>query len=157
MNDTARPIAKITVDSQEYWDSLRGHECKLQRCLDCRAFRFYPGPLCHDCASTATEWVPITGTGTVHSYTVVHRAAVGAFAKRMPFTIVLVTLDEGPTMMANLCHPDGTEHVEGLYIGMPVRLAYEDVNDHVTLPVFVAETGAANSAAIGPSPSVETA
>lgn len=79
------------------------------------------------------SWERITGNGYVYSYTVVYRAAGPAFEDKVPFTIVLVTLDEGPTMMANLVD----QHDDGIAIGMSVRLCYEDINDQVTLPMFV--------------------
>lgn len=133
----ARPLPRITEDSAPYWRSTREHATRLQRCGRCAHHRFYPSKACHECGSLEAEWVPISGQGAVYSYTVVHRAGVGAFAARMPFTVVLVTLDEGPTMMANLVDEQGRDLVEGIEIGMRVRMSYEDVTDEVTLPVFV--------------------
>lgn len=136
MSTVARPLPRITEDSEPYWRSAREHATRIQRCTSCATHRFYPSRICHRCGGADTEWVPIGGQGTVYSYTVVERAGVGAFAERMPFTIVLVTLDEGPTMMANLLDATGDDVVEGVSIGMRVQMSYEDVTDDVTLPVF---------------------
>ena len=54
-------------------------------------------------------------TGTVSSYTVVHYAANRALADAVPYTVVLVSLDEAPhiRVVGNL---DGDD----VHIGMPV-------------------------------------
>lgn len=136
MSSTARPLPCITEDSEPYWRSAREHATRIQRCGHCATHRFYPSRVCHRCGSADTEWVLIGGRGTVYSHTVVERAGVGAFAERMPFTIVLVTLDEGPTMMANLLDAAGHDVVEGVSIGMRVQMSYEDLTEEITLPVF---------------------
>jgi uncharacterized OB-fold protein len=137
MSATSRPLPLVTEDSAPYWASTREHATRIQRCTRCGEHTFYPSRACHACGSLDTEWVPVSGAGTVHSYTVVHRAGVGDFAARMPFTVVLVTLDEGPTMMANLLDDAGNDVTENVTIGMRVRMAYETVTDEITLPVFV--------------------
>lgn len=132
MTNAIRPLPTITLDSEEYWSSTRAHAAKMQRCAMCGTFRFYPTPICGACGSTAFTWERIKGTGEVYSFTVVHRPAGPAFEEDTPITLVLVTLDEGPTMMANLseCPPGDVA------IGMRVRMDYRDVTDEITLPVF---------------------
>jgi uncharacterized OB-fold protein len=137
MSAATRPLPLVTEDSAPYWHSAREHAARMQRCARCEQFSFYPSMACHHCGSLDREWLPISGGGEVYSYTVVHRAGVGAFAARMPYTLVLVTLDEGPTMMANLLDDAGNDVTEGVSIGMRVRMAYETVTDEITLPVFV--------------------
>ncbi len=58
--------------------------------------------------------------GTVHSYTVVHYAANRALADAVPYTVVLVSLDEAPhiRVVGNL---DGPAH-----IGMAVVPYWEE-------------------------------
>ena len=137
MSANTRPLPRITEDSEPYWRSAREQAARMQRCARCSTFRFYPSKACHHCGGLDAEWVQVSGEGTVYSYTVVHRAGVGAFAQRMPFALVLVTLDEGPTMMANLLDDAGNDVTEDVAIGMRVRMSYEVVTDEITLPVFV--------------------
>lgn len=66
----------------------------------------------------------------MYSYTVVRRPAGPAF--EVPLLLGLVTLAEGPTMMANLVGVG----IEDVTIGMALRMEYEDVTDTITLPVF---------------------
>ena len=56
--------------------------------------------ICHPlCGSDATEWQPVSGPGTIYSYSVMRRAEV-------PYAIAYVTLNEGVTMMTNLVDCD---------------------------------------------------
>ncbi len=128
-----RPLPRIDKDSEKYWESAREHALKLQRCSACGAFRFYPSHACHRCRSTDFAWVAVSGRGEIHTYSVLKRARGNPFEDLLPLVLVLVTLEEGPTMMGNLFECPEDE----IRFGMPVRLAYEDVNDEITLPVFV--------------------
>ncbi len=56
------------------------------------------------------------GRGTVLSYTVVKDAPEG-FEEQAPYTLALVRLDEGPTVLAQLTDLDGP-----VTIGMPVEM-----------------------------------
>jgi uncharacterized OB-fold protein len=133
MANTSRPLPRIDKDSEEYWASAHDHALKLQRCRNCARFRFYPSHACHHCASTEFDWALISGRGEVYTFSILRRARGNVFEDILPLVLVLVKLEEGPAMMANLF--DCTE--EQVRIGMPVRLSYEDVNDEITLPVFV--------------------
>ena len=134
MGSTAswRPLPRITLDSAEFWKSTLEHNMRLQKCNDCGAFRYYPSEACHACGSLSYEWLPVSGKGEIYTYTVLHRAKGNPFEDETPIAIILVTLDEGPTMMSNLIDYEDDE----LRIGARVTLDYEDVNEEITLPVF---------------------
>ena len=128
-----RPLPHINRDSAPYWRAARAHRLELQRCGECRRFRFYPSRACHFCGSLAFEWEPLSGRGEVYTYTIVHRGPGSPFEELLPLVVAMVTLEEGPTMMSNIV---GCPH-DQVRIGMPVQVAFEDVNDEVALPVFV--------------------
>jgi uncharacterized protein len=134
MGDTAswRPLPRITLDSEEFWKSTREHAMRLQKCDKCGEFRYYPSEACHNCGSLEYQWLPVSGKGEIHTFTVLHRARGNPFENETPIAIILVTLDEGPTMMSNLIDYEDAD----LAIGQRVEVDYEDVNDEVTLPVF---------------------
>lgn len=127
-----RPLPRINRDSAAYWQSAKEHNLKLQRCAKCERLRFYPSLSCHYCGSLDFDWTPISGRGEVYTYSVVHRAPGAPFADLIPLIVAMITLEEGPTMMANLIDIEQA----AVKIGMPVELAYEDVTDDITLPVF---------------------
>ena len=122
---------------QPFWDSVREHAMRIQRCTSCGAFRFVPNEMCPRCHSGESTWEPVAGTGEVYTYTVVHRAPVPAYQRDAPYVLAYVTLPEGVRMMSRL---EGTPPAE-VHIGMPVELVYHDVTPDLTLYHFRARPG----------------
>lgn len=94
----------------------------LQCCGACSKYVFYPRVLCPHCGHDTLAWSQSTGTGTVHSVTVVARRA----EQGGPYNVVLVDLDEGVRLMSRV---DGVPHDE-VKIGMRVQhdIAHEGEN-----------------------------
>lgn len=115
------PAPIVNADSAPYWEGARRDKLLLQQCADCGAIRFFPRYLCTECGSDNTDWVEASGKGTVHSFTVVHRAAFPEFQAQTPYVVALVDLEEGPRMMTNIVG-DGALDVE---IGEPVTVTFE--------------------------------
>jgi uncharacterized OB-fold protein len=67
----------------------------LQHCVTCRTSQFYPRPICATCGSAELVDVEPVGTGTVDSFTVVHRAGE-------PYVLARVRLTEGPIVLTHL-------------------------------------------------------
>lgn len=126
---TQRPVPTPDHESAEFWRRVASHALALQRCLACRAFRFYPRALCPECLSDRAEWVAASGRGTVYSFTVCHRPASEAFAAATPYIVALVDLAEGVRLLTNLVDCAPTE----ARVGMPVTLDYDDIGDGVSL------------------------
>lgn len=130
-----RPLPQVALDYQDsepFWASSRAHALELQRCDDCGRFRYYPGTVCHYCGSDRYTWAPISGRGTVYSYTVLERAKGNPFEEDLPIAIVLVTLEEGPVMLSDLVDYEDDD----LRIGLPVTIDYDEIDDEYTLPLF---------------------
>lgn len=102
---------------------------RLPRCRDCAAFHFYPRSRCPHCGSADLDWQPVSGAGTVYSYTVVQRAPAPAFADEVPYVVAIVALAEGPHLMSRIVGvpPDAVR------IGMAVRARYDHPRKN---PVF---------------------
>ena len=68
----------------------------------------------------------------IDARTTVERALHPAFADATPLAVVVVDMEEGVRLLANMqdCPP------EELEVGMPVEVVYEAVTDAVTLPRF---------------------
>jgi uncharacterized OB-fold protein len=127
-----------TPESQPYWDGAAEGRLRLQRCAACGKVRHYPRLVCDGCYSLHTEWVDASGFGTVHSWTVAHHPFHPAFKDDLPYTLVIVDLQEGPRTMGRL-DPTAQAH---LRIGLPVRVTFERNEAGVPLPLFMT---AANS------------
>jgi uncharacterized OB-fold protein len=119
------PAPVVNADSAPYWQGARDNKLLLQRCSDCGTLRFFPRYLCTECGSDNTGWVEATGHGTVHSFTVVHRAAFPEFQERTPYVVALIDLEEGPRMMSNIVGADALDVV----IGDAVTVEFEDRGD----------------------------
>src|SRR3974390_979732 len=128
--DKFRP--EVTPLHAPFWESVRSHELRLQRCADCGRYRFIPMELCPSCHSAAASWSAVSGRGTVYTYTVVHRAPTPAYQAEAPYVIAQVELEEGPRITSTLV---GTAPEAGA-VGMPVEVVFEDVDPDLTLYRF---------------------
>ena len=119
------PAPVVNADSAPYWEGASDNKLLLQRCSDCGTLRFFPRYLCTECGSDNTGWVEAAGRGTVHSFTVVHRAAFPEFQERTPYVVALIDLEEGLRMMSNVVGADAL----GVAIGDAVTVEFEDRGD----------------------------
>jgi hypothetical protein len=94
----ARPQPRPDADTAEFWARLDAGEFALQACDACGRIRFYPQPLCPHCRSLDYTWKPLSGRGTVASWTIVHHAVNAYFKPRVPYSVVLVSLEEDPSV-----------------------------------------------------------
>jgi uncharacterized OB-fold protein len=133
MPDYTGPIPVPTPESRPFWEAARRHELSLQRCRACGEYVFYPRAVCPRCFGSDLEWRTVSGRGTLHTFTVVHRGLRG-FPLGPPYVIAVVELAEGPRLMTNLVgvDPDPAK----IRIGTPVEVVFEDVSDSIALPRF---------------------
>lgn len=128
------PLPQPDPVSQLYWDSVRAHAMRLQRCVDCEKWVFYPRAACPHCGGVSLEWRPVSGRGLVYSFTIVHRAPSPALQEQAPYIVALVELEEGVRLMGRLVGvPVEPGHVR---MGAEIVLEYADVTGEVTLPRF---------------------
>ncbi len=131
-NRAPRPRPKLERDTRGYWEALRKHQLAIQRCLECKAFRHHPRPMCPECHSLRFEWAPVSGRGTVYTYAIVTQRLHPHWKDEVPYNVVLVELEEGVRIVSNLV---GCPN-ESIRIGMPVKVRFEDVTDEISLPLF---------------------
>jgi uncharacterized protein len=128
----AKPLPQIAPDMAPFFDAARRHELVIQRCTGCGTLRFPARPICSRCLGREASWVPVSGCGSVFSYTVMHQASHPGFAAEVPYAVVVIELDEGVRLLSNLVDcplPD-------VRIGLPVEVVFDDVTPEVTLPKF---------------------
>lgn len=114
----------------EFWEATRRHELAIQRCDACSTSWHPPNEVSPCCSSAAYTWTPSSGTGTIHSFTVVHHVAHAIAREWVPYVVVLVDLDDSVRFVGTL------RGVAAPRIGLRVRVEFEDY-DELTLPVFV--------------------
>jgi uncharacterized OB-fold protein len=125
------PLPQPDEVSAPFWQYCREGELRAQRCTACGLLRHPPRPTCSSCGSTEVEWQLLTGRGKVFTYGVSHQAIHPALEGRVPFTTLVIELDEGLRFTSNLV--DGSPPVD---IGTQVEVVFERQNDEITLPRF---------------------
>ncbi|RRO17556.1 DNA-binding protein [Saccharopolyspora rhizosphaerae] len=120
----------INRDTAYFWEGTAVGELRIQRCGGCGLLRHPPGPMCPECGATKRTHLVSGGLGEVYSYVVHHRPAIPG--KQLPLVIALVELDEGVRVLGEL-HDVDPEAVE---VGQRVRVAYQRVDDELTLPYW---------------------
>jgi len=83
-------------DSRAFWSAVRDGRLLLQRCSACRRARFPAMPGCPYCGSPDATEEAASGRGTVYSWITVHRALDADHADEVPYSVAVVTLEEGP-------------------------------------------------------------
>jgi uncharacterized protein len=68
----------------------------VQHCPNCDVLQHPPEELCHRCGRINLDTKELAPTGTVYSHTIVHYAASAPLYGSVPYTVVLVALDEAP-------------------------------------------------------------
>lgn len=153
-------IAELDHENAAYFRFCAQGELRLQRCKACALLRYPPGPACPWCSGNAFDWAPVSGRGTVYSYTEVRHAVQPAFREHVPYLALLVELDEQrgkPTeheairMIGNLAMPDGSlappEVVRTVGIGSRVRIVFAPAGREIAIPLWTIDQAAAGAAA----------
>lgn len=128
------PLPTPTPDDQAYWDFIGKRELRIQRCAECRRFRHPPMPNCPHCRSSRFEWEPVSGRGSVFTYTIIRHATHPALKNALPFNVAVVMLDDADDVRIVSNVVDAAP--EEITIGMPVELLWEPTEDGGWLPRF---------------------
>ena len=81
-------------DSAPYWAALAAGRLDLQHCRDCGHWTWPARAICSGCHGENIGWNSVSGDGTVHSWVVTHQIYAPDFVDLVPYTVVLVRLDE---------------------------------------------------------------
>jgi len=127
----AAPVADPSMDF--FWTSGEDGLLRFVNCSDCGYFVHPPSAPCPRCLSAQLHPRPVTGRGTVHTFTVSVQPWVPG---QEPYVIAVVELAEqqGLRLTTNVvgCH------VDDVRIGQPVRVAFVHRNG-LWYPVFCIE------------------
>jgi uncharacterized protein len=126
-----RPLPKIDALNKPFWDAARAGRLVVQVCTKCNDMHFPPAPACPNCLGVEQEWRGASGRGTLQSWIAFHRAYWDGFKDRLPYSVCLIRLEEGPLMVSNL-----VGDTEGAKLGAAVRITFEKATEEVTLPKF---------------------
>jgi uncharacterized OB-fold protein len=86
---------------KDYNEALKQNKLLGLKCQSCGALTVPPKMVCVKCGSTDMEITEIKGSGKIKTFTTVNIASEGR-EEEVPYTIVMVELDDGPWIMGNL-------------------------------------------------------
>jgi uncharacterized OB-fold protein len=119
---------------EAFWKSVDNNRMEIPFCRSCDQFFFYPRPFCPNCWSKDIERRPISGKGSVWSYSIVHfpHGPNEGWKSRVPYIVALVTLAENVRLMSNIVDCA----IDDVLTGMDVEVSYRPF-DGRTLPTFI--------------------
>ncbi len=115
---------------QPFWEGCERGEFLLQRCP--QSGRWHWPAVADPETGSGLEWVPASGRGTLHTFTIIHKAYSEEYAERVPYNVVVVELEEGPLFHSNLVECAN----EDIRVGMPVEVLFEKTEGGAVLPLF---------------------
>jgi len=129
---SAEPVLpELTDVNRGFWEAAARGELALQRCDDCGELRYPVAAVCPRCLSARSTWSPLSGRASLFSWIVFHNAYHAAWRDRLPYSVGLVELEEGPRLFGTLVATEGTP----LALGMPLQVVFEASGD-VSIPCF---------------------
>jgi uncharacterized OB-fold protein len=126
------PLPVRDTLSAPYWDALDEGRQIFQRCVVCDNAWLPPRHECPDCLHQAWGWEVASGSARLISWVVYHTAFHPAFKERLPYTVAIVELDEGPRLISNIVDIGDPET---LVIDQALELVIEREGD-VAIPRF---------------------
>lgn len=132
------PAPNVTEESRPFWEGVEQGVLKFQRCTACNHAWLPARSECPACLSMKAEWCEASGRAHLVSWVVYHKPFNPAFAERVPYTVAIVALEEGPRLITNIV---GTDDPEALVIDQPLALKIER-DGEVTVPRFTPVAGA---------------
>jgi acetyl-CoA acetyltransferase/uncharacterized OB-fold protein len=143
-----RPLPALEPETEHFWRACKAGRLEILRCGGCGWYVHPPRPVCPRCRGRTLAWEPVSGKGTVVSFTVNHQRWFPG--QDVPYAIVLVELAEQRDLRltSNLvgCAPDAAR------IGLPVRVTFREVSDEIALPLFEPNP---DGSAVRPAPAMK--
>ena len=123
-----------TRDEAGFWRSGADGQLRMQRCGSCHRWQHPPNPLCFRCLSRVVAFEPVSGNGTVYSFTINHQPWLPHL--RDPYAVIVVELDEQPGLrfVSRLVNID----VADVRVGLRVRVVFESLGGGLFAPLFTA-------------------
>jgi uncharacterized OB-fold protein len=131
-----RPNRVLGPGHDDFWAWCAKGELRLQRCAACGRLSWPVAGACEHCGGEQLSWERMSGRGKLASWCAFERDYYDGLLP-LPWTTILVELEEGPLFVSN---PLGIAYDE-LALDLPVKLAFVDCEDAAgafRLPVFEA-------------------
>jgi len=115
-----------------YWEGIKQGRLLIKRCTACKKHQHPRRIFCTACGTDTFDWVETKGTGTVYTFSTVHRAPTEDFAGEVPYTVGVIHLAEDVYVFSRIKAKAGGE----VKIGAPVRLFFQETGPNGRLPAY---------------------
>ena len=135
MAEPGKPLPRVTSLTRPFWEAAAQKRLVIQRCTKCEEYVWCPRPACTECGCDQLTWTPVSGRGSVFSFTVIRQViarGANAFEKEIPYVVAWIDLDEGPRLCSNVVDCP----LDQIVIGMPVEVLFEEASPEISLPKF---------------------
>jgi uncharacterized protein len=131
-----RPVPVPDDSSAAFWSAAAEHVLTVARCARCDRLAMPPDVVCPHCRSSdpGFRFTPVSGRGTVRSWTVVRQALLPGFDGDLPFVLVDVELVEQADLRLIGRLLDGVD--ADPRVGDSVVVGFEDLAPGVAVPAF---------------------
>jgi uncharacterized OB-fold protein len=126
-----RPEPELTPRTAEYWRSGADGLLRIARCQACGWYLHPPLPICPRCHDRDVHFEPVSGNGTVYSWTINRYQWVPNLPP--PYVVATVELVEQEGLHLTTSIIDCA--LEDLEVGMPVRVTFEPAGE-AWIPLF---------------------
>jgi uncharacterized OB-fold protein len=131
----AKPLPEMSGLTRPFWEAARNGELRMQKCDRCGHVRFPVNPVCTECLSPEHSWTRLSGRGTVLAHLVFHQVYHRAWTIDVPYSVIMVQLEEGPRMFSDIEDPE-RRYVDADLVGHAVEVQFRRLSPEVTLPWF---------------------
>jgi uncharacterized OB-fold protein len=121
-------VSEPVITLKGFFEQAREGRLTGIRCGGCGDVAIPPKEFCATCGKRAWERVPLSGEGTLASYTVI-RVAPARHAADAPYAVGVVKLKEGASIFGRIVDVP----LEKLAVGLPVRFRPIVVNDQTSV------------------------
>ena len=134
MPPASPPVPVPDALTEPFWKGARDGRLVIQRCRGCELYVHLPRPVCRRCQSMDLGHEPVSGRGTVYSWTETHKAFHPFFVSRVPYLVAVVELEEQPDLrlLTNLVRVAESD----VRFEMAVEVDFEQLSPSLTIPVF---------------------
>lgn len=122
-----------TAATAAFWEACNRGELQIPHCQACDRLFYYPRTRCPHCGGDRLDTRRAAGGGRIFAFTHVHVSFYGpTWESQLPYTPVLIDLDEGVRMLSRLVGP-GRDKVA---VGDRVALTFVEIEGR-KLPFFM--------------------
>jgi uncharacterized protein len=127
-----RPMPPVQEFEATFWLALRAGSFVGQVCRHCGSVRYPAAHRCAACRSPEAELCELSGRGAIVSACRFHRPYFAELADALPYTVIVVRLEEGPLLYSNLVEEPTVLPAPGT----PVRAVLDPLGDAAALVRF---------------------